>query len=159
MKAIELHEAVNKKMEEVCKLLHDAKDKHKLSVSDLTESCIINLANWGGYNHYESLGILEEAKLKYRQASIDLIEEEIFKEEHFPVAIKIKDFLHMKLNFLVCASTLDEPSNLDCRTRLFQDYLVHNDIDPIIGDVEDWVVTEVTKRKDGNEIWSVCQLD
>ena len=157
MKAIELHEAVNKKIAEVCELLSEGR-KHKQEVASLTQSIIIELANWGGYNHYESLGILEEAKLEYRQKSIDIIEEERYQEEHFPVLINVKGFLHREITFMVCASKLDEPINLDARTKLFQEYLVYNDIDPIIGDIEDWVVSEMKELIDGSETWSVSKL-
>ena len=154
MKLIELHEVVNQKIQEVCQLLSDGKEKHKLSVTDLTEKCIIDLANWGGYNHYESLGILEEAKLKYRQKSIEIIEEQMFEEEHFPVEIETFSFTK-NFKFQVCASQLDEPSNLDIRTALFQEYLIMNDIDPIIGDIEDWFVTHVDNSDTGGEIWTL----
>jgi hypothetical protein len=154
MKAIELHEQVNSKIKEICQLLIDGREKYKLSVTDLTEKCILDLANYGGYNHYESLGILEEAKLNYRQISHDLIEQELFEEEHFPITIDINDFPQRELRFNVCASQLDEPSNMDNRTKLFHNYLVQNDIDPIIGDVEDWVVIHVEITDEG-ELWSV----
>jgi hypothetical protein len=154
MKAIELHQIVGSKIEEICKLISDGRDKHNLSVSDLTEKCIIDLANYGGQNHYESLGILEEAKLRYRQKSIEIIEEEMFEEEHFPVEIETFSFTK-NFKFQVCASQLDEPSNLDIRTNLFQQYLMVNDIDPIIGDVEDWFVTHVDSTETGGEIWTL----
>jgi hypothetical protein len=155
MKAIELHEVVNQKIQEICKLLNDGREIHNLSVSDLTEKCIMDLANYGGQNHYESLGILEEAKLRYRHKSIEVIEQEIFEEEHFPVHIEIVDFPKREITFTVCASLLDEPSNLDNRSKLFHQYLIMNDIDPIIGDIEDWFVTHVDSKETGDEIWTL----
>ncbi len=155
MKAIELHEAVNQKIKEVCQLLTDGRDKHNLSVSDLTEKSIVDLANFGGFNHYESLGILEEAKLTYRQLSQEIIEQESFEEQHYPINIEIVDFPQRGINFTVCASLINESTDLDIRTNLFQEYLMMNDIDPIIGDVEDWFVTHIDTTKTGGEIWTL----
>jgi hypothetical protein len=155
MKAIELHEIVEKKIQEVCQLLTDGRDKHKLSVSSLTEKCIIDLATYGGYNHYESVGILEEAKLCFRQYSHEAIQEQIFEEEHFPIDIEIAHFPQRDIKFSLCVSQLDEPSNLDIRTELFQNYLINNDIDPIIGEVKDWFVTHVDSTITGGEVWTL----
>ena len=83
MKAIELHEVVNQKIQEICKLLNDGREIHNLSVSDLTEKCIMDLANYGGQNHYESLGILEEAKLSFAhvvKTSIFLSDMQLFAQ-------------------------------------------------------------------------------
>lgn len=155
MTQIELQQEVEKRIKEICNLITNARDQHNLSVSDLTEKCIFDLANYGGQNHYESIGILEEAKLRYRQKSMEVIEEEIFQEQHFPINIEIVDFPQRGINFTVCASLIDEPSNLDNRTNLFQEYLMMNDIDPIIGDVEDWFVTHVDSTETGGEIWTL----
>jgi len=152
-------ESVNKKVDELCKLISKGKDL-KYPTSSLVESAIIELAIWGCYNHYESLGVIEEAKLNFRNTSITLIEEEQFEEEHFPVDIEITNPLLRNLKFQVCISQLDEPENLDCRTELLQNYLIQNDINPLVGDIKDWKVTDVDNvnvKSDCGEIWVVSK--
>ena len=154
MKLIELNKKIEKKIDEICNLLTEGRDKHNLSISTIAEEAIIKLAIYGGQNHYESLGILEEAKIEYVERFKQMVAKEQFEEEHFPVDIETFSF-PQNLQFKVCASQLDEPSNLDIRTKLFHNYLIENDIDPIIGDVEDWFVTHVDNNINGGEIWTL----
>ena len=49
-----------------------------------TAACnlVIQVAIWGGNNHFESIGILQEAQLDYRETSILTLNEEENEEEN-----------------------------------------------------------------------------
>lgn len=152
MKQEDFQEIMEKKMKELDEIITEAKN-NDLIVSDIGTKFIFHLALYSGFNHYESLGILEEAKHRFIKASDSYHDELEFENEHFPIQIQIESF-HKDLKFEVCAHQLDEPSNLDNRTELFQKYLIENDIDPIIGEVKDWFVTNVDINDEG-EIWTL----
>jgi hypothetical protein len=43
--------------------------------SEATEKFIFEIVNWGSFNHYEALGIFEEAQQRYRLASLAALQE------------------------------------------------------------------------------------
>jgi hypothetical protein len=60
------------KLDELCKLINNFEG----SKSYAAQMCIQEVVNQASYNHYEALGIFDEAKLNYRQTSIDIENEE-----------------------------------------------------------------------------------
>jgi hypothetical protein len=38
--------------------------------------------NWGSYNHYEAIGIMEECKLRYRENVSEMLLEEYMENQH-----------------------------------------------------------------------------
>jgi hypothetical protein len=63
------------KVQALCKLL-DGADKD-FCKSYAAEWACIEIAVWGGEGHHCTLGILEEAKLNFREISLDIIEQEV----------------------------------------------------------------------------------
>lgn len=49
--------------------------------ADAAEHFVIEIVNWGSRNHYQALGILEEAKNNYRELSLEVMEDEGSREE------------------------------------------------------------------------------
>jgi hypothetical protein len=44
--------------------------------SDAARRLVVQVAIWGGKNHYEAIGILQEAQLEYRETSLSVLNEE-----------------------------------------------------------------------------------
>ena len=75
IKKKETWEVWEKKVMELCDILKNESIGvfHK---SGAAEFACFEIVNQAAYNHYEALGILEETKLKYREISLRVMNEE-----------------------------------------------------------------------------------
>ena len=72
MKAKVTWEMIKEQTEILSNMINNLED----GKSDAAEYVCFEMAIQGGYNHYESVGILTEALFKYRNRSIEVLEED-----------------------------------------------------------------------------------
>ena len=63
-----------KKVKELTDMLENVSDD--FSKSDAAEYACVEIVIWAAYCHYHGIGILEEAKLEYRELSLNALNEE-----------------------------------------------------------------------------------
>ena len=68
-----IQEVVQKTIDELCNLIGELDEDEQSGTA--VHACF-EIVNWVAYNHLEALGIFEEAKLLYRNSSIETMEEE-----------------------------------------------------------------------------------
>lgn len=66
-------EDINNEIEKIKDFFEQIPDELK---STAAERLIYEIVNWASFNHYEALGIFEEAKISFRENSIRILNEE-----------------------------------------------------------------------------------
>lgn len=77
-----LHITERQMIKEIQQYLYQYDDGDGGERSTAACNLIIQVAIWGGKNHFEGIGILQEAQMDYRETSLLILNEEENEEEN-----------------------------------------------------------------------------
>ena len=79
---VEYLEKIDEFMDVVSQFIKSIPDEIYHLKSYAAERIACEAVNWGSYNHYEALGIFQEALMSYRETSKKILDEELEQEQN-----------------------------------------------------------------------------